>query len=411
MYTTAAIKFLTKGFQIGPGTTLKPLWKCDLGLVIPGRHRPPCPPCPHFLRLTQELWAPKLFVTEDPFFGKDLFGNNRNCIEILNPVIYLCLQAALHWEYEIRRVQSLRAPSRGPIWSKVTAVLSRWLSPRSQRQEPVVSSRSRCVFLPKLMSETLRQRSKFSCWSFRTSFVHSLLASEGLMDNLFAGRSPRIIAFAPCVFTFAEAFQFNIPVSKPCRLITTPPPYIGVLEPSSIREKKTSETRWLEVRTGHAYDVRTSFAVSFRPCLGNVLQVRHVLWQSVTKPSHVRAVHHQFHVQFQGPKWQASRGDSSAKTSCPEKLQQELAAVTRVPECIDFNGRNNSSLWGRRRNAKSPTRTAKVWQGLSQPSCEPGMCCSNLWARLARQLVEIFGYVIYNEKFMIGMCVIRSGLE
>ena len=101
--------------------------------------------------------------------------------------------------------------------------------------------------------------------------------------------------------------------------------------------------------------------------------------------------------QLQGPKWQASRGDSSAKTSCPEKLQQELAAVTRVPERIDFNGRNNSSLWGRRRNAKSPTRTAKVWQGLSQPSCEPGMCCSNLWARLGRQLVEIFGYFFAPE--------------
>ena len=140
------------------------------------------------------------------------------------------------------KTSTIRAPSRGPIWSKVTAVLSRWLSPRSQRQEPVVSSRSRCVFLPKLMSETLRQRSKFSCWSFRTSFVHSLLASEGLMDNLFAGRSPRIIAFAPCVFTFAEAFQFNIAVSNPCRLITTPPPYIGVLEPSSIRAENFGNT-------------------------------------------------------------------------------------------------------------------------------------------------------------------------
>ena len=197
-----------------------------------------------FLAFDSGALSPKTFRHRRSIFGKDLLATscNRNCIEILNPVIYLCLQAALHWEYEIRRVQSLRAPSRGPIWSKVTAVLSRWLSPRSQRQEPVVSSRSRCVFLPKLMSETLRQRSKFSCWSFRTSFVHSLLASEGLMDNLFAGRSPRIIAFAPCVFTFAEAFQFNIAVSNPCRLITTPPPYIGVLEPSSIRAENFGNT-------------------------------------------------------------------------------------------------------------------------------------------------------------------------
>ena len=36
-------------------------------------------------------------------------------------------------------------------------------------------------------------------------------------------------------------------------------------------------------------------------------------------------------------------------------------------------------------------------RSLSQPSCETGMCSSNLWARLARQLVEIFGSFMCPE--------------
>ena len=57
-------------------------------------------------------------------------------------------------------------------------------------------------------------------------------------------------------------------------------------------------------------------------------------------PHERRAARHQFHVQSQGPKWQASWADSYAKTLCSEKLQQELVSVTRVPQHLDFHVRN-----------------------------------------------------------------------
>ena len=115
--------------------------------------------------------------------------------------------------------------------------------------------------------------------------------------------------------------------------------------------------------------------------------------------------------QLQGPKWQASRGDSSAKTSCPEKLQQELAAVTRVPERIDFNGRNNSSLWETRKDGKPFSLCAWSRQDRSWYLVPMLLPAAALCYFMHIYLRWIWKHCICPELPLFGMCVIRSGLE
>ena len=52
---------------------------------------------------------------------------------------------------------------------------------------------------------------------------------------------------------------------------------------------------------------------------------------------------------------------------------------------------------GRRGEMQKNSKLHSHKRSLSQPSCETGMCSSNLWARLARQLVEIFGSFMCPE--------------
>ena len=47
-----------------------------------------------------------------------------------------------------------------------------------------------------------------------------------------------------------------------------------------------------------------------------------------------------------------SRFFSQKITVCSEKLQQELVAMTRVPQCLVFTVQNKSSLWETKKDGK-----------------------------------------------------------